>query len=1229
MSTKRTYLRPLTHLAIAIFLGGSTLPAQARSSRIAPHPNLSAKTRLTGHIASWATSALDTGTADDATPIHLTLLLARTSDLQSAFDQLLADQQNPASPTYHQWLTPTQIGEKYGPTLDEIASVTQWLSGQGLEVTAISPSRTFLDVTGTTAAASAAFATTFHRYAIPGDTQPTRLAATSNPAIPTAFTAVIRSIEGLTEIPFRSFHTIRPADLRPATDSLTPFATSSNGAHYLFPGDFARIYDIAATTSAGYDGTGTRIAIAGQSRITTTDITELQVMAGLPAKAPNTILLPTSADPGLVKGDEDESTLDVSRAQTIAPGSQTDLVIAASGSGGVSTAIQYAVNTVNDPILSISYGACETATNASSVQFYNTLFAQAAAQGITVLVSSGDSAAAGCSASFSVPTGTEVRAMGNYLCSSSYVTCVGGTEFADAGLDSTYWSATNSTTYTSVLGYIPEGAWNEPTLTSSTGAVTYQIAGSGSGPSAYIAKPTWQTGTGVPADGFRDIPDIAFTTANHDGYFACLAYIGASADCSKGGGVIFSGTSASAPDMAGIAALLNQRLGTGQGNLNPLLYRLAASNPTAFHDATPATSRVTTCSTATPSLCNNSVPAKSSLTGGLAGYPLQVGYDLVTGLGSLDVTNFLNAAIVPLAASTVTLTAPTTTVPAGQSLAITAMVASGTSTSTPTGTIQFSSTAFTTSTIALANGTATNTALFPSTGTYSVAAAYSGDTSFQASTATPISVTVTAAATTTILTLSPSLLATGSSATFTANITPIGTTTLAPTGAVQFYSNGTAVGSPVTLSSTTAISAAIPFKANGTYSITAIYSGDANNLTSTSAAATLTVAAAGATVTTVSAISSTLTPNATAAFTARVAGNGTQTPTGTVQFLANGTALAPSITLASGAASLSYSGFTQSGSYGVTAVYSGDSNNLASSSAPTPIVVTKYTTIASTTTASASAFSTAQTTVIRIVLATPTSTAPAPTGAIQLYANGAAMGSPLTISALTAVSPALAFSTAGTYAITATYTGDANYAAINLPGPTLNVTLPTIALNASPASITLSSGATTGNISTLTISTTNGFAGSVSLACAITLSPPSVTNAPTCGLSPSSITVSESSAATVLTLGTTVPHATPPSTTTAKSTPPILPISLASLALILLPFRRRIPQALLASLLLVLTSAAALTLSGCSSNVSSSATNATSTPILVGTTSGSYTATITATPAGAAAVTTTVTLNVQ
>jgi subtilase family serine protease len=247
-----------------------------------------------------------------------------------------------------------------------------------------------------------------------------------------------------------------------------------------------------------------------------------------------------------------------------------------------------------------------------------------------------DSGAATCDADFTTAPATQQLSI-NALCSSSYVTCAGGTEFADTANPSLYWSSSNNSSLVSALGYIPEGAWNEP-----VSAGNYVVAAGGGGASLYIPKPSWQTGTGVPGDGARDVPDISFPSAEHDAYYGCFASNGG--DCANDYFEYFYGTSNAAPAMAGIAALLNQRTGTRQGNLNPTLYSLAATPANGvFHDATVATSGVSGCSVSIPSSCNNSTPSPTALTGGLAGYLLTTGYDLATGWGSIDGNNLLNA----------------------------------------------------------------------------------------------------------------------------------------------------------------------------------------------------------------------------------------------------------------------------------------------------------------------------------------------------------------------------------------------------------------------------------------------------------------------------------------------------------------------------------------------------------------------------------------------------------
>jgi subtilase family serine protease len=325
----------------------------------------------------------------------------------------------------------------------------------------------------------------------------------------------------------------------------------------------------------------------------------------------------------------------------VAPGANLLLVISskADGNDGIGTDAQYLVGTSPVPaqVMSISFGACESSAGSGNVAFWDNLFQTAASEGISVFVSSGDSGASGCDAAFSAPPAAPRANSPNYICSSSYATCVGGTQFADTASPSTYWSSSNSSGYQSVLGYIPEGAWNESTTTS--------VAGTGGGVSTVIATPSWQTGTGVPsARTGRYTPDVSFTASGHDGYFACMAAISGGGCVTSGGSfgfVIFSGTSASAPGMAGVAALLDQKLGSAQGSLNPQIYSLAASAPASFHDATVASSGVGSCSATTASLCNNSMTLLSG-SSAQAGFTVGAGFDEATGLGSLDVAAFLN-----------------------------------------------------------------------------------------------------------------------------------------------------------------------------------------------------------------------------------------------------------------------------------------------------------------------------------------------------------------------------------------------------------------------------------------------------------------------------------------------------------------------------------------------------------------------------------------------------------
>jgi subtilase family serine protease len=712
---------------------------------------------LRGQQAPWARARDSQGPVPgDTTLQHLTLVLKRSPQQQKAFEQFLQQVQDPASRSYHRWLTPVQVGRRFGASQHDIRAISEWLLSQGFRVNSVANSRMMIDFSGTAALVGAAFATELHYYVVNGEQ---RMATADDPQIPAALAGVIQSVSGLNTVNDHPYHGAEQAEVPMTGAGDMPALSICNGGsceYFVAPDDFATIYDLYPIYYEQIGGSGQTIAIIGRARVYNPDIENFASLSGLLTQDPTVIVPPNGLDPGpaagtggKASGDQVEATLDVMRAGSIAPLATTDLVVSAdnNGASGLRLAAQYVVDTspVFAQIMNISFGACEADRTQADVQFWDTLFSQGAAEGISTFVASGDAGVAGCDSYFQTPPATQI-ASPNYICASSYSTCVGGTEFADTSDPSAYWSSTNASYLSSALRYIPEGGWNEP-LNSKGGT---RAASSGGGYSSYIPTPFWQTGTGVPGTQGRYTPDIAFTSSAHDGYFGCLAASGGThpGDCVvQNGGFYFEyffGTSAAAPDMAGITALLNQKLGGPQGELNQRLYLLAANPANAvFHDVTVATSGVSGCVVTTPSMCNNSTPSPTGLTGGLSGYLVTPGFDEVTGLGSIDVGNLLNKYF-PGAATTTTVASSLNPAIQGVLLTFTATVSTK-GTNPPSGTVTFNN-----GLTALGSGTlngsqaATFTTSTLAVGTDPITAFYAGDTYNAGSTSPILAQTITA-----------------------------------------------------------------------------------------------------------------------------------------------------------------------------------------------------------------------------------------------------------------------------------------------------------------------------------------------------------------------------------------------------------------------------------------------------------------------------------------------------
>jgi subtilase family serine protease len=583
--------------------------AEPAAARIRGPVDESHRVELAGQIHRALADSVDLGTADPAQRADRIILVLTGSPAQQAdLHRFLRNQQQRGHPDFHRWLSPAAFAERFGVAGADRAVIKNWLTSKGFQVDAEPAGGRSISFSGTFGQLDDAFGAQMHRYRWHGEEH---VANAANPSVPGVFSGVIAGFASLNDFRLRS-QLVR-GDTRIAQRGASPRFTEANGAHYLAPADFAIIYDLAAPYAQGTSGAGRSIAVLGRSDVVTGDLSTFRATFGLPAGLPTIIV--NGTDPGLVSGDELESDLDLEWAGAVAPSASIDFVTSASTqtTDGITLSAQYAVSNDLADVITVSYGGCEASGDVSGgTTFFNQLWQQAAAQGTSVIVSAGDSGAAGCD------TDTSARAthgLGvNALCSSPYSTCVGGTEFAaDVSNPSTYWSSSNNaTTQASALSYIGEDVWNQSG--SDGGSALYA---SGGGASLYFAKPAWQLATGVPSDGHRDVPDLALNASSaHDGYvvFTSQGYSSSSL-------VSVGGTSASAPAMAGITALVAQHEGGRLGSINATLYGLsglqAAGGAAVFH-------RIT--------VGNNSVPGQS----GFAASTADPDYNQSTGLGSID-----------------------------------------------------------------------------------------------------------------------------------------------------------------------------------------------------------------------------------------------------------------------------------------------------------------------------------------------------------------------------------------------------------------------------------------------------------------------------------------------------------------------------------------------------------------------------------------------------------------
>ena len=1260
----------------------ATVAPPTSIARVTQAVNDSNRVTLKGNTHPLANGKNETGVAPDSLPMErMLLVLKRSPDQQAALKAYMEGQQSKSSANFHQWLTPEQFGQQYGVSDSDIQAVTAWLQAHGFQVNRVAAGKMLIEFSGTAGQVHEAFQTQIHKYTVK---RQDHWANASDPTIPSALTPVIAGVNTLNNFGKKATIERRGAATRTTVSGGGAGAplvltgcpqnfgtglTSNANCFGVGPADFNAIYNVPALVGGVAPGTGQTIAIVGDSDIctgsplpagcTADDVLNFRTLFGLPTGGPTNApqVIVDGADPGIGL-DELEGDLDVEYSGAIAPNAQILFVVAANTetSDGIDLAAEHIVDNNLAPVMNESFGSCEVFLLTAGNAFYSALWEQAAAQGITVVISTGDTGSASCDDNSGFGFAQDGLTVSG-IASTPFNVAAGGTDFdfTAAGYPQNFWNTTSGTNFRTAKGYIPETTWNEScaqsgvtgcnAFTVNSPAPPLQLAGGSGGQSncsvgvlvdqgqeieceSGYPKPSWQMGSGMPADGARDIPDISLFSAlgllSGSFYVVCESDLGG--DCVNGGSgfsfIPVGGTSAAAPTFSAIMALVNQNmLASGksgrQGNANFVLYPMSAGQSESscssslgpasnciFNDVTkgnnsqPCAGGTFNCSNTNQNssvlgvletVDNNGNPT------GTLGFNATSGYDLATGLGSVNVTNLVTGW--PAAAGVFT---PTVT---SLSMAPLSMCPP----STPVGI---------TSCLSIVHGATV-------TSNINVTAGGSGS-----------GITGDAALIGMCQTANPNC--------FGGSSHPIGVDRFdRVTGNADNYPlvNGSVSGAPT------------QELVGGTYNVTAHYAGDGvHGASDSTTPIQVTVSPEGSTPTvTIFAAGTSSAPYGTGVtIRTDVSGSASGLETATGQLTLNDTfpGWTPVVL------SLNSEGFVEfnapngnlpgnsnialtipaigTGAHVFSAAYAGDASYNASTSVGVPFTVTQAPTASEITTFPTSVVANTNFTLTATVITQ--SFGNAPTGTVSFFAGSTLLGTaptvaiPITGNGNTGISNVGAQATlatakiTATSQITATYSGDLNYTASPASSAvSVSVTTTSGSFTLASTAVTIATPGQSGT-STITATGTGGFAGAVALSCSVTSSPAGAVDTPSCSVGgPINLTGTTTSGTATLTVGTTAAAGIPfvPTNNVRPGTRWLVWTGAATTALITLllcvaPIRKRRPAFVMASLFVFV----GLMVAGCGGS-SGGATP----PPNPGTTPGSYAVTVTGATGGITAST--------
>lgn len=819
---------------------------------------------LHGTVHQLAQVQYDRGIVNESTPAErLLLILNRPPESEAAFQQLLKELHTPGSPSYHHWLTPEEIGSRFGPADTDVDGVVRWLGTSGFRVSRVSKARRFVEFSGTVGQINTAFHTQIHQYLVDGVMHH---ANATEIRIPQALAGIVAGLSPLHDFrPTPQLHQGGKGHYDAAARQFVPeYNLPFNWTPLLYgvaPADFYMEYDLNPLYSANVTGSGVAIGIIDESNIDLSLANAYRSVFGLKANPVQVVL--DGGDPGTNTSDV-ESYVDVELAGAAAPGATVNLYLSAGSpyQDPLKLAALRAVEDNQADVLSLSWGSGEAEQGNSGNQFWSALWEEAAAQGQTVLVAAGDYGQTPDEDYFFMGSFTGPAVSG--MASTPWNIAVGGTDFyyadyaAGAPSASTYWNATNDpVTKCSLKAPITEQVWNDPFgLDAISNGLQRNEVGAGGGGASNCAtlnssnncvggypKPNWQTGPGVPADGARDLPDVslfASNGANYSGYVIC-DYEGACAPDASGnfGFDIAGGTSASAQAMAGIVALVVQKYGR-QGQADAVLYPLAQQKPASFHDITLG-GNWDLCKQGDND-CALNVAGLGPQAGVSTVFSAGPGYDQASGLGSVDAAQMVNNwNAISFASTSTTLQVTPSSAVHGTNVTVTANVAPSSGSGTPTGAVSILTTSTLPSNesqtaVMLRGGSGSSSLNYLPGGTYQLTARYGGDGAFASSTSSPQTLTVTPEKSTLTLNIQGSGGVTKTNLTYGVPVilsvqpvgvnSPAGSVDGAATGSMAFTLDGTTASAPLNVGGIASWTA--PALSVGTHTASASYSGDAS-----------------------------------------------------------------------------------------------------------------------------------------------------------------------------------------------------------------------------------------------------------------------------------------------------------------------------------------------------------------------------------------------------------------